>query len=298
MKTNQRHWPYATILFVLLQLICCCSAKVFAQQKLPLAINGIIDLRNQSLSTTPASLTGDWAFYWQQLITADSPSLAGRQFAAYPQLWKNIAKNGQALPSQGYASYALTVLLPKNHTPLALEIPDAYSAYTLFANGQKIASNGVTGSNANNSSPFWATSVVPLALTSDTLHLVMQVSNFWHAKGGAYKEIFIGNKDQLTLKYRQETALDLVLAGCLFMGGLFFWGLSVFGRNDKIIFYFSVFCIVTSYRMIGTDLYVLHSLFPQLNWFIAIRLEYLSLVLGVALFSQYTRLLYRKDTID
>ncbi|HTL07303.1 MAG TPA: ATP-binding protein [Chitinophagaceae bacterium] len=271
---------------------------MYGQQKLPLAANGIIDLRNQSLSTTPASLTGDWAFYWQQLITADSPSLAGRQFAAYPQLWKNIANNGQALPSQGYASYALTVLLPKDHPPLALEIPDAYSAYALFANGQKIANNGVTGSNANNSSPFWATSVVPLALTSDTLHLVMQLSNFWHAKGGAYKEIFIGNKEQLTLKYRQETALDLVLAGCLFMGGLFFWGLSVFGRNDKIIFYFSVFCIVTSYRMIGTDLYVLHSLFPQLNWFIAIRLEYLSLVLGVALFSQYTRLLYRKDTID
>jgi len=298
MKKTQRKILYRNLIIVLLQVVCCCAASLHAQEnKKPLATHGLIDLQNQPLAMAPVSLQGDWAFYWQQLITVDSDT-TNRRFAPYPQLWKDVVTNGQALPSQGYASYALTVLLPKDRPALALEIPDAYCAYTLFVNGQQVAHNGITGTSAASSSPFWATSVVPLETTSDTLHLVLQMANFWHAKGGAYKDILIGSKEQLTLKYRQDTALDLVLAGCLFMGGLFFWGLSVFGRNDKIIFYFSVFCIVVSYRMIGTDLYVLHSLFPQLSWFIAIRLEYLSLVLGVALFSHYTRLLYRKDTID
>ena len=162
-------------------------------------------------------------------------------------------------------------------------------------NGEQVAQNGKTASNASQAVPFWATRVVDIDNKADTLHLILQIANFWHAKGGTYKEIILGNKEQLLLKYHQNTALDLILAGCLFMGGLFFWGLSVFGRNDKTIFYFSLFCMVTSYRMIGTDLYVLHALFPGLSWFISIRLEYLSLVLGVALFSQYTKLLYPKD---
>ena len=80
------------------------------------------------------------------------------------------------------------------------------------------------------------------------------------------------------------------------MGGLFFLGLYLFGRHDKTILYFSLFCIVYSYRLIGADIYVLHSLFPDFSWFVTIRLEYLSLVTGVALFGLYTRHLYPEDT--
>ncbi len=47
--------------------------------------------------------------------------------------------------------------------------------------------------------------------------------------------------------------------------------------------------------MIGTSLYVLHSIFPDISWFATIRLEYLSLTLGVALFSRYFQSVYPKD---
>jgi signal transduction histidine kinase/CheY-like chemotaxis protein len=48
--------------------------------------------------------------------------------------------------------------------------------------------------------------------------------------------------------------------------------------------------------MVGTDAYTLHSLFTDLNWFVTIRIEYLTLSLGVALFSTYTKHLYPEDT--
>ena len=191
---------------------------------------------------------------------------------------------GQQLSSQGYASYALTVLLPAHQKQLALEIPPVYSAYKLYVNGKAVALNGTTGTSAQRASPQWTTEHVLLDKGTDTLQMILQIANFWHAKGGVAKPIVMGNSAGVLLNYHQHIALDLVLAGCLFMGGLFFWGLSVFGRNDKIIFYFSIFCIIASYRMIGTEPYVLHSLFPQLSWWVGVRLEYLSLVLGVALF--------------
>ena len=287
---------FSLIVFILLQVFTGASCVAQMQQDgFPKAKKGILDLRNTPLSSKPASLNGEWSFYWQQLMMPGDSVTCTSCFAGYPQLWKNMEVNGRPLSSQGYASYSLTVLLPKTRSPLAMVVPDTYSAYKLFVNGKELAANGKIGTSAANAAPFWATKVIDLENATDSLHIILQVANFWHAKGGPYKEILIGDKKRMFLEYRQNTAMDLVLAGCLFMGGLFFWGLSVFGRNDKITFYFSLFCIVTSYRMIGTDLYVLHALFPDVSWFVCIRLEYLTLVLGVALFSHYTRMLYPKD---
>ena len=274
----------------------CCNAQQTAPV-LPLAQKGILDLRNTDLSKTPVSLNGEWRFYWKQLLQPGAVVPVSNDFIQYPSLWKGQQVNGQTLSSQGYASYTLTILLPKEKPRLALKMPDVYSSYKLYANGNVFYQNGQPAATADKAAPFWTTEVVVLPPNLDTLRLILQVANFWHSKGGTYKEIIIGDKQQLLLRHHRDTAIDLLLAGCLFMGGLFFLGLFVFARKDKIILYFSLFCIISSYRMIGTDLYVLHSLFPDLNWLFSIRVEYLALVIGVALFSQYTRMLYPKDNI-
>jgi len=290
MKANLRIFIYFLLTVFSLPLIAQHNGIME-----PTAVKGVLDLRNQDISAKPVKLIGEWNFYWKQLVEPGEPPAANNNYAQFPQLWKEQQMNGKPLPSKGYASYSLTVLLPKQRPSLALEIPSVYSSYKIFVNGKLFAQNGRPAATAENAAPFWSTEVSAVSNVADSLTIIMQVANFWHAKGGTFKEIVLGDKKQLLLNHHRNTAFDLILAGCLFMGGLFFWGLSVFGRNDKIIFYFSLFCIVSSYRMIGTDLYVLHSLFPNLSWFISIRLEYLTLVLGVALFSQYTRMLYPID---
>ena len=243
----------------------------------------------------PISLGGNWGFFWKQLLDADSlPEPSG--FIQFPSLWSENKMDGKPIPSQGYASYTLRILLPKQRPRLGLEIPDTYCAYQLYVNGVLQIENGRVGKSASLSKPFWASRTIALPPgISDTLHLLFQVANYWHARGGTYKEIIIGDKDQLFLKKNREASYDLFLTGCLFMGGLFFLGLYLFGRKDKAILYFSLFCILYSYRMIGSDGYVLHTLFLDLNWFVTIRIEYLSLSLGVALFIRYTRELYPAD---
>jgi signal transduction histidine kinase/CheY-like chemotaxis protein len=264
---------------------------------IPVASRGILDLRNQDLSAKPLALHGEWRFFWKQLLSPGDSVDTNPSFVSYPSLWKNDSFGGQKLSSQGYATYTLTVLLPEGRPQLALEIPDVYASYTLYLNGKLFSKNGKPGKSAGEATPFWATHIVHIPDRPDTLSFVMQVANFWHTKGGTYKEILLGKQDQLFLQHQRNIAFDLVLTGCLFMGGLFFLGLFLFGRHDKAILYFSLFCIIYSYRLIGTDIYVLHSLFPGLNWFITTRLEYLSLSFGVALFGQYTRYLYPKDSI-
>ncbi len=268
------------------------------EQPGPMARKGVLDLREANLSSRPFTLNGEWGFYWRQLVSPDSLGEAGKpDYVDFPVLWKDIKLNGQPLPSKGYATYTLTVLLPKKRSRIGMEMPDVYCTYKLYVNGVVQVQNGQPGTSAANSIPFWTTRTIALPPgEQDSLVLVLQVANFWHFKGGPYKEILIGDKDMLFLKKNREAAYDLALAGCMFMGGLFFLGLFVFGRHDKTTLYFSLFCILYSYRMVGTDAYVLHTLFENLNWFITLRIEYITLSLGAVLFCCYTRNLFPNDT--
>lgn len=281
---------------VILLVYFFVSAGAYAAPVLPgVAHQGVLDLREVNLSETTVTLGGEWQFYWNRLLAPKDQPDTTPIYVNYPSLWKNIIVNGKPLPSQGYATYKLTLLLPVNRPVLAMEIPDVYSCYNLYINDTLLCSNGVPGKTAATAIPFWNTKTIRVFPDRDTLHLLIQIANFWHSKGGTYKAIEMGVIKTMAQKRDDGMAFDLILMGCLFMGGLFFLGLYFFGHKDKAILYFSLFCILYSYRMVGTDRYVLHTLFPNFLWSIAIRLEYLVLSTGVAMFVQYTRFLFPKD---
>ena len=264
---------------------------------IPTAQKGIIDLRHVNLFDKSFTINGEWGFYWDKLLAPDSLSSAKPVYVAFPRLWNDLKIDGHPIPSQGYATYTLTILLPAKRPRLGMEIPHTYCSLKLYVNGIVQAQNGEPATTRAAATPFWVTRNIALPPGErDTLVLVLQVANFWHARGGPYKSILIGDKDELFLKKNQDAAYDFTLAGCLFMGGLFFFALFVFARNDKTILYFSLFCILYSYRMVGTSHYALHALFSASNWFVMIRIEYLTLSLGITLFTAYTGSLYPEDS--
>jgi signal transduction histidine kinase/CheY-like chemotaxis protein len=281
---------------VSLSLYLSCRAN---EDLPPVAKNGVIDLRKTDLFGKSLSISGEWGFYWNRLLSPDSlaSTSPAPDHVQFPLLWNELRVHGRQLPSIGYATYTLTVLLPAKRPRIGMEVPDAYCALKLYVNGVVQAQNGQPATEKSKAVPFWVTRTIAIPSGEpDTLVLVLQVANFWHARGGPYKQILIGDKDELFLKKNRDSAYDFMLGGCLLMGGLFFLGLFVFGRNDKTILYFSLFCIVYSYRMVGTGHYALHALFNDLDWFITIRLEYLTLSVGIILFAIYTKSLYPEDS--
>jgi signal transduction histidine kinase/ActR/RegA family two-component response regulator len=282
-------------LFLLLLFSCCILFSVHAAENPPQAIKGVIDLRRVDLKNEKIELGGEWAIYWKRIITP-ADSVAPTAFVLFPKPWTKTILNGSTLPNIGYASYSLTVLLPKHTNDLALMIPDTYTSYRLFVNGKMFANAGNPDSSEEKAIPKWEQKTLALESASDTLQLILQVANFWHSKGGPYKQIVVGDRQALFTEKEQDSALDLVLTGCLFMGGLFFLGLFLFGRHDKSILYFALFCIVYSYRLVGARGYVLHAVFPDIPWSITIHFEYLTLFISVLFFSLYTRYLYPEES--
>jgi two-component system, sensor histidine kinase len=260
------------------------------------AKNGILDLRKIPL-TQIVSLDGEWLFYWNQLI--DSGSIRNNnenyEIVNFPFRWDNYKLNGQRLPSYGYASYRLTAILPKTDEPLRILVPEMYSAYSLFINGKKVAKNGLVSDDDKEFIPYWQYQTVDLNQNTDTLEMVLHVANYSHIKGGVAKSIELGTKSQMETHWIHGIAIDLLLTGCLFMGGLFFLGLYLLGSRDKAILLFSLYSIVYSYRIMGGGNYVIHTILSGFDWFIAIRMEYTSLFLSIGLFTLYTNYLYPKD---
>lgn len=286
----------------LVQLCCILACSLYScfpgkaqESPLPVAQNGIIDLRNIQLNETSVPLNGSWEIYWKQLLTPADTNAHRTAFTNFPVLWNKTRLNGQQLPAQGYATYRLRILLRQDsERKLAIHMPDTYCSYKLYVNGSLLAVSGNPGTSPETTVPKWLnrTEVLPL---SDTLDLLLQVANYSHFKGGPYKHITIGDKEALFNQRNTELGFDFLLTGCLFMGGLFFLGLYLFGKHDKVILFFSLFCITYSYRIIGAKSYALHTVFPDLPWQLTVHLEYLTLFVSVVFFSLYSNYLFPKE---
>lgn len=260
-----------------------------------LAKKGLIDLRGIDLSKATVQLQGEWEFYKNQLL-GPTDSIVNFQpvFVQVPELW-NVERNG--ISAKGFGTYRLRIIFPvgTSSDQLALFVPDGYSAIRVFVNDEDFFQMGVPGTNAQSTVPLFRPAAKRLHFNGDTVTLLVQVANFHHKRGGLYRPFSIGNNDQLKNEREVNRSYDLFLTGCLFMGGLFFLGLFFFSRHDRVILYFSLFCLFYTYRIMGTDEYSLHQIFPKLSWFVALRLEYLSLFISVVFLTLYNRTLYPNE---
>ncbi len=284
---------FTTRIITIIIAVLLYNIDVIAQN--PKSQNGVIDLRQTSFQNRPIKLSGNWKMFWKQYITnADTASVF--ELIPFPQRFDQTILQETALPAQGYATYALTVLLPqKNKEQLSLLIPDVYTAHQLFINGKLFFKNGTVGKSATETQPYWEMKLLPLPI-NDTLKIILQVANFHHAKGGPFKDFEIGKSEVLERAYTKSNSLDFILAGCFIMGGIFFLALYFFGQKDKATLYFSLFCITYAYRIVGSGSYILHHILEDTSWFLTTKLEYISLCLSIYFLILYIRYQYPKDS--
>ncbi|MFY0696388.1 MAG: response regulator [Balneola sp.] len=273
---------------VLLFFVISIGQQLHAQ---PVINNGSITIQNKYFDTgNVLSLDGEWEFYWNELINEN--------FDAFDKELRSFTKNwADDHSSFGFATYRLVIDLPKKRPDLALQIPDFYSSYELFINGKLFASNGQVNKSKETYTPKWLPLTLPINL-SDTnrVELVLHVANFHHKRGGAHTPITIGASNVLAMQRESELAYSYVLTGVLLMGGFIFLGLYLFGKQEKAILYFSIFCLFYTYRIVGFGIYPIHFLFPDVPWIVTLRLEYLTLFLSGLFFGIYTLNLYPNET--
>lgn len=237
---------------------------------------GVIDATGFDFTKGRLNLSGSWIWYDNKLLLPSQIADADGVPVQFPGTWNDRRTNESG---QGYATYELKVILPHGSQQLALDMPHAYSSYTLFANGKEVASNGTPGKNFETTVPQWRPQAVPLNLKSDTLQIVLQVANFNHYKGGVKEPIMLASESIFTQKQFLSTAGKSAAVALLFILALVF--LVIFLRTGRkiIVIYFSLLCITWAVRSVFSNDYLITQLYPDIDWNMMVRVEYITLYL-------------------
>lgn len=254
-------------------LVCLFVTMVVACQAQFQAESGVLDARALDFAQNKLALRGYWTFYDQELLTPPVLQHGGVN-EYFPQTWNERRKDGSGI---GFGTYALRVLVAGGMDSLALEIPQLYNCYSLWINGELVASAGKVGTSKKATMPYWTHQVATFSLREkDTLDIVLQIANFHHHKGGAKDLIYMATPQRTAAHFNLATTTNIIAIIVLLLEGIFFLIIFIVKRKSAALC-FALLCITWSVRALFSNLYLVVGFFPDISWNLLVRVEYMSL---------------------
>ena len=157
---------------------------------------GLLILEEDSLKDgSVLNLSGEWEFYWGQLLTVDSflEGVPKNKIDAHvPLVWNQYTLNNKHLPSFGFGTYRLHIKRANDGSELAIRMPTVSTAYKLYIDGELLSTNGKVSVDENDFIPEYAPEVVTFKPIADEFDIILQVSNYAYARGGMWYPLYMG----------------------------------------------------------------------------------------------------------
>jgi hypothetical protein len=240
--------------------------------------SGIMDARSWDFNNRRFPLSGYWTFHNYKLL--DPVTIQGREGdqAYFPKLFNENNSKGMG---EGYATYSLLVLVPDTIHRFALEIPQLYNSYALWVNGKLVSCSGKVGATREETVPQWRFQHVTFDGVHDTLSIVLQIANFHHNKGGAKEPIYLGLPEQI--EQHRLWAFGTNIAEIIFLciEAIVFFVLYLSSKDKKVILFFAFLCMTWAIRAAFSNLYTIVAFFPDFNWTLLVKIEYITLFGGI-----------------
>ncbi len=272
---------------IIITFFCNSLFRPEVQARMPVAYKGVMDLRSfDKEKNFTVNLNGEWEFYWNKLLRPvdfKSNSYIPDCYGKVPSYWTDYQKLSVKTERFGYATYKLTVLLPEGFkNSLGVDLPVFDSSYDIYINGEYHGGNGVPGKSAEDSKPEYKRNFFRLRPDSDTLSIIINVSNFDHRRGGFWLPVRFGTFAEVQKKIANSWAWQWSVISLLLGFSVFFLLFYLISRRDKETLFFSIATICLAVRPLFTSHYLIGNL-ADMSWTWIIRFEYLGLfVLTIA----------------
>jgi len=278
---------------VLAVLILYNSMPGYSQDWLP-PEKGVLDLRQIEFDeSTIIKLHGDWEFYWEEFVPPQEfrnsnppiPTLYGH----VPGYWKDYNHEEFSFPGTGFATYRLQILLPSGlNRDIGVDVPVFDDAVTLYLDGREMMTSGKPGISEVSSEPEYLPATIVYSPVSDTMEIILHVSNFRHRRGSFWKSMQIGDFGMIIKTKQKYRLIVFISLGVLSAFSLFFLFFYLFYRKDVIPLTFSMILGGVFIRMMNTDLYPINYV-VDISWDWIIKFEYLGtfVAFGAALWYLY-----------
>jgi len=276
-----RRYGTAAAVFLILLIATGCGATDRPEQ--PAAHGGVLDLRDWRFAEDGrVALRGTWHFYPGMLLSdSDEAVQAEGKPVTLPGTWNDYSREFGIAHGKGYGTYRLVVLADTDEPTLSIRIPNVFTAYKLYVNGETVAERGrVSAAEADavaSQTPQLATFVTP---ADGKIELLLQVSNFHHRRGGIWVDPKLGATTEMVELQTRLTAQSMVLIGSLTIVGLYHIALFARRREEAFTLHFGLLCIFIALRTIVTGETLLQRWVPGLSWETGLKIDYASLTLS------------------
>jgi signal transduction histidine kinase len=288
------------LLFFIFLIISFPGPNLFGQT--PSVIKGVLDLRDiHNRNSFIINLNGEWEFYWMKMLhphdfkgqLLPKPDLYGK----VPSYWTDYSNNNIRTQKFGYATYHLTILFPKDiNKRLAFDIPVFDSSYDLWVNDSLLTSNGQPGKSAEETKPGYAPGFNRYTPVSDTLSIVINVSNYHHRRGGFWVPMQLGTFSEVQKIKANKWAGEYATMSLLGGFALFFMIFFFMYPKDRIMAFFSLALIGLALRPLFTSQFLIYD-FYDVGWEWTVKLEYLCLFIVMIGWTWFADSLYPSKMI-
>jgi signal transduction histidine kinase/CheY-like chemotaxis protein len=240
---------------ILSGIVCSCSPGVVRHAS-PQAEKGLLDLSRWNFEkgdTVP--LSGEWELYWHRFIPPKGrPGSINEEpmYSFVPKGWASAVRSlGTAVPNPhfGYASYKLNVLLPPGLRRIGLRLPQQYSAYTLYVDGEEVASNGIISDGPDGYRGSWEPTTTFINDNDARLEILLHISNYTMNVGGFFYPIRIGPEARIAAEYRLAFGYEVFVCGGLVILWIYYLCFSFFQKWDRPSLLLSLACLLYALRI-------------------------------------------------
>jgi class 3 adenylate cyclase len=264
-------------------LLLLASASLSAA---PLVQEGRADLTRWD-RTSAVALDGRWDFFPSALASERAPAALD-----VPGDWDHA--QGQ---NHGWGTYRVTLqLTDPPPTDLALSLPLINSASEVLWNGITVWKTGTWSPFPQQYKPGRKTGVVALAPRAGDNTLEVRVANWDDVNSGLTESLHVGTLTGLLADRGADVTLAVFLFGCLFIMGVYHFGLFLYRPDDRSALWFGFLSILLGVRGLVYGSTYLADLLPGLGWEALMRLGYLTFSAPALLFSLFIRDVFPRAT--
>ena len=285
----EKHYLFKYLAISILSIFLSSCSKL--PESNWIARQGLCDLRQwQPKIQGKIELAGEWAFYWKQLIPPDAfdHDTNNEFFFHLPGLWNNYESEKRLFNGDGFATFRLTLLLPKDIGELLFKIPEMPTAYKLWANQDLIAHNGVVAKTVDKMIPWFSPQVIHYQLADkDQLTLTLQISNFFHKDGGMWQSIEMGTIGDFHGMKTMPMFMDIFTCACLIIMAFHHFGLFIVRKTETSPLFFGLCCLFVGLRSLMLGQRIFYLFFPDLSWNCHQKIEFILFYLSLPAFCSF-----------
>ena len=236
----------------------------------PTVRGGVIDLQNWNFDTQgKVLLSGNYGFFWNEFLDNWKDPSA---YIPVPASWANkTAMQGKAYSIDGYATYAVRLLLPKNAPALSISLQNRFPSLSVFANGVKLEGYNAAGRGFTDVQP----SCFALPRGETQVDLLIQIKSINHKKQGLYQPVILNKTALLEWSIFRNKIVEAMIISFALALGLYHLILFIFRPKEISILYFAILVLLVIIRILSTGTMLGCDLFG-LSWMTSFRMEYFS----------------------